>query len=93
MLYVLSIWVGLNVWESTQVIRFGILDGVSSKDCKSGRVGVDPFVPTNAPSVVVDEDLIVPHVHYLSFEPLFDCIFYIKPSSNLILSIYKPKLL
>jgi hypothetical protein len=60
---------------------------VSSEDCEAWRVAVYPLIPTDAPSVVMDEDLVDSHIDNLGFKPLVNGVSNIDPHTDLELSV------
>lgn len=63
------------------------------EDGKPGGVLVDPFVPTDTPAIVVDEDLSLSHVNDLCLEPLVDGVFGIDPLANVEVPVFEGELL
>lgn len=55
-------------------------------------VGVYPFVPTWAPAVVVNVNLVFSNVDDLRLQPLLNCIFGIDPHSDFKLALAQIKL-
>ena len=57
------------------------------KSSNSRRTHFNPFIPSCAPTIVVDIDHIIPNLNYLSFKPLVNSIFHINPLSDFILRL------
>ena len=87
------VWIRWNVGVWRQVVWLWVLNRVSPKDSEPWWVGIYPFIPSHAPSVIVNLNLIVSHFYYLSFKPLLDSVLDIKPSAYFEFPILGWKLL
>lgn len=76
-----------HVRVGAEVVGLWVLHRVRAEGGDPWRVTVDPLVPTDAPSVVVDEDLIGSEVDDLCLKPLVYRVADIDPHPDLELSV------